>query len=98
MLEIILISMVIPLGAFAAVVALERRNYGTSEDELHTVDAPPPPSLKLIRERRQLAWNAIKPYPTAVARVFPLTFPYAENPGSPSPREVRQLKATGTNR
>ena len=96
MLEIILISMVIPLGAFAAVVALERRNYGTSEDELHTVDAPPPPSLKLIRERRQLAWNAIKPYPTAVARVFPLTFPYGETQNSPSEKEVRRLKPTGT--
>ena len=47
MLEILLISMVIPLGAFAAVVALERRNYGTSEDELHTVDAPPPPSAEV---------------------------------------------------
>jgi hypothetical protein len=96
MLEIILISMVIPLGAFAAVVALERRNYGTSEDELHTADAPPPPSLRLMREKRQFGWNAIKPYPTAVARVFPLTFPYGETQNSPSEKEIRQLKATGT--
>jgi len=81
MLEIILISMVIPLGAFAAVVALERRNGADSEDEGYIAPTPVPSQLRRIREQRQFG-GPVHSYPAAIARTFPLTFSYGD-PSSP---------------
>ena len=81
MLEIILISMVIPLGAFAAVVALERRNGADSEDEGYMAPTPVPSKLRRIREQRQFG-GPVHSYPAAIARTFPLTFSYGD-PSSP---------------
>ena len=89
MLEIILISMVIPLGAFAAVAALERRNNVNSEDEGYMAPTPLPSQLRRIREQRQFG-GQVPSYPAAIARTFPLTFSYGDPSGSENVRNSRR--------
>ena len=89
MLEIILISMVIPLGAFAAVAAIERRNGANSEDEGYMAPTPVPSQLRRIREQRQLG-GPIHSYPAAIARTFPLTFSYGDPSSSENVRNSRR--------
>jgi hypothetical protein len=92
MLEIILISMVIPLGAFAAVVALERRNGENSEDEGYTGPTPAPSQMRLIREQRQFG-GPVHSYPAAIAHTFPLTFSYGDPSISENVRNSRRRSA-----
>jgi len=91
MLEIILISMVIPLGAFAAVVALERRNGAdsNSDDEGYMAPTPVPSQLRRIREQRQFGGPAHS-YPASIARTFPLTFSYGDPSNSENGRNSRR--------